>query len=96
MTRIVLVIVSLTLLIGLGTVAAAEDVGNKFCPVSGEKIVESMKATYEHDGKIYNFCCPMCIDDFKRNPEKYAAKAEQEVSGEHSAHEAEEGHSHHH
>ena len=37
--------------------------------------VESMKATYEHDGKIYNFCCPMCIDDFKRNPEKYAAKA---------------------
>ena len=88
MTRIVLVIVSLTLLIGLGTVAAAEDVGNKFCPVSGEKIVESMK--------IYNFCCPMCIDDFKRNPEKYAAKAEQEVSGEHSAHEAEEGHSHHH
>jgi len=32
------------------------DVGNKICPVSGEKIDEKMKATYEYEGKVYNFC----------------------------------------
>lgn len=47
------------------------DVGNKVCPIRGEKIDESEKATYEYKGKIYNFCCPMCIPEFKRNPEKY-------------------------
>jgi len=48
------------------------DAGNKFCPVSGEEINGSMmKATYEYEGKIYNFCCAGCIDEFKKDPEKY-------------------------
>jgi len=55
------------------------DVGNKICPVSGEKIKEEMKATYEYEGKIYNFCCPMCIDEFKKDPEKYIQKVEEEL-----------------
>ncbi|MBU4311747.1 MAG: YHS domain-containing protein [Candidatus Omnitrophica bacterium] len=54
------------------------DVGNKICPVSGEEIYEEMKATYEHEGKIYNFCCAMCIDEFKKDPEKYIEKIEEE------------------
>lgn len=60
----------------------AEDVGNKICPVSGEKIDEKTKATYEYQGKIYNFCCPMCIDEFKKDPEKYIKKIEGEKQKE--------------
>jgi len=48
--------------------------------VTGEKIVESSKAIYEYNGKAYNLCCAMCINEFKKDPEKYAAKAEKEAS----------------
>lgn len=63
------------------------NVGNKICPVSGEKIDEKMKSTYEYEGKVYNFCCPMCIDDFKKDPQKYIKKIEEELQAE-SAEEA--------
>lgn len=53
-------------------------VGNKTCPVSAEKIDEKLKVTYEYQGKIYNFCCTACIDEFKKDPEKYIKKAEEE------------------
>ena len=48
----------------------AEDVGNKICPVSGDKIDEKMKQTYEYKGKIYSFCCPDCIEEFKKGSRK--------------------------
>lgn len=62
----------------------AVNAGNKICPVSGEKIdAAAMKpATYEYKGKIYNFCCEMCIDEFKKDPEKYIKKVEEELHGE--------------
>ena len=60
----------------------AVNVGNKICPVSGEKIEEKVKATYEYEGKIYNFCCAMCIDDFKKDPQKYIKKIEEEKQKE--------------
>lgn len=52
-------------------VKKAVEVGNTVCPVGGETIKESSKATYEYKGKVYNFCCPDCIPAFKANPEKY-------------------------
>ncbi|MCM8796675.1 MAG: YHS domain-containing protein [Candidatus Omnitrophica bacterium] len=55
------------------------EVGNKICPVSGDKIQENDKATYEYKGKIYNFCCAMCIDEFKKDQEKYIKKVEEEL-----------------
>jgi YHS domain-containing protein len=58
------------------------NVGNKICPVLGEKINEKMKATYEYEGKIYNFCCPMCIDEFKKDPQKYIKKVNEELQAE--------------
>ncbi|HLD87703.1 MAG TPA: TRASH domain-containing protein [Candidatus Omnitrophota bacterium] len=65
-------------------VAAPVEVGNKICPVSGEKIVKSTDmgepVQIDHNGKIYGLCCPMCIKDFKKDPDKYAAIADQEVS----------------
>ena len=50
------------------TPAAAVNVGNKVCPVMGEKIVELGKDTVEYEGKIYNMCCPMCKDKFLADP----------------------------
>jgi len=60
------------------TTKEAENVGNKICPVMGVEIDEETKATYEYEGKIYNFCCPACIDEFKKDPEKYIKKIEKE------------------
>lgn len=60
-------------------VSRAVDVGNKICPVSGEKIDENLKATYEYEGKIYNFCCAMCVDAFKKDPQTYIKKVEAEL-----------------
>jgi len=55
------------------------NVGNKICPVTGEKINENTKVTYEYQGKIYNFCCAGCPDEFKKNPEKYIKKVNEEL-----------------
>lgn len=80
------------------------EVGNKICPVSGEKVNEKTKATYEYEGKIYNFCCAMCIDQFQKDPAKYIKKVEAELQAESksgaqaqqtmSAEEGHEGHYH--
>ncbi|MCX5714899.1 MAG: YHS domain-containing protein [Candidatus Omnitrophica bacterium] len=58
---------------------AAVNAGNKICPVSGDKINEDTKATYEYNGKAYNLCCAACVDEFKKDPEKYAKKVEEEL-----------------
>jgi len=61
----------------------AVNVGNKICPVSGGKVGQGMEAvTYEYQGKIYNFCCAMCIDEFKKDPEKYIKKVEEELQAQ--------------
>ncbi len=77
----------------------AIEVGNKICPVSGDKILApGEKGTmgdepvkYEYNGKIYNLCCPMCIKDFKKNPEKYSKITEDEVAKEKKMQENQEG-----
>jgi YHS domain-containing protein len=65
--------------------AKAVEVGNKVCPVSGEKIEEGAMGgpvQYEYNGKIYNLCCAMCVKDFKKDPEKYSKIADDEVAKE--------------
>ena len=52
--------------------SGAVDAGNKFCPVSGDKV--SGKHFVEYNGKRYGLCCPMCENKFKKNPEKYLAQ----------------------
>lgn len=55
-------------------------VGNKICPVSGEKVGQMGETVQiEYNGKIYNLCCDMCKKDFLKNPEKYSKIAEEEV-----------------
>jgi len=51
-------------------VEAGEDLG--ICPVMGGTALEEHSYTYE--GKTYYFCCLMCIEEFKKNPEKYISK----------------------
>jgi len=70
-------------------------VGNKFCPVSGEKVGQMGKVeTIEYNGKIYNLCCAMCAKDFNKDPEKYSKIAEEEAAGQSGAPEAEHQHDH--
>ncbi len=77
----------------------AVETGNKICPVSGDKIPapgekgtmgdNPIKVVYK--GKIYNLCCPMCLKDFKKNPEKYSKMADDEVAKEKMMQGAQEG-----
>jgi len=67
---------------GTAEVSAPQNVGNKICPVSGERVDSMTPVTYEYEGKIYNFCCPMCIDQFKKDPQKYIEKVQEELRAE--------------
>jgi len=49
----------------------AIEVGNRICPVSGEEIPIDKEVKEEYKGKIYNFCCKMCLKDFRKEPQKY-------------------------
>ena len=56
------------------------DVGNKICPVMGSEATPTI--TVEYKGKIYHLCCPMCVQTFNQNPEKYSKIADDEVAAQ--------------
>jgi len=64
-----------------GEAAPAVNAGNNICPVCGEKTGQGgmRRAPYEYQGKIYNLCCLTCIDEFKKDPEKYINKVNEEL-----------------
>jgi len=76
----------LTLALGAAAVFAGDDKGktddkapstqpiNKFCAVEQENKIDAKGGTYVYKGKTIGFCCPDCIDEFKKDPEKYMAK----------------------
>lgn len=42
------------------------------CPVMGKKMKKSEAyTTMDYKGKTYYLCCKYCVDEFKKNPEKY-------------------------
>ncbi len=45
------------------------------CPVMGGESVE--KYSYIHEGKTYYFCCQSCIEEFKKDPQKYISKTKE-------------------
>jgi len=68
-----------------GTPSSAQlvQVGNKVCPVSKGPVTGAMgdkPVTVVYNGKIYNLCCPGCLNAFKKNPEKYSKIADDEVA----------------
>lgn len=44
---------------------------NKFCAVEGKDHDVDPKVTTVYQGKTIGFCCNDCIDEFKKDPEKY-------------------------
>ncbi len=46
--------------------------GLGICPVLHEPA--SKEYSYVYEGSAYYFCCPMCIEEFKKDPQKYIAK----------------------
>lgn len=69
----------------------ADAIVNKACPITGEAIDKNI--TYEYKGKVYGFCCQMCIEEFKKDPEKYIAKIGGQSKSA-SAEDMHEGHPH--
>ncbi len=63
--------------------SAPVNVGNKICPVSGDKVDGVTKFTYE--GKEYNVCCPVCLENFKKDPQTYIKKTEEELKAQAAA-----------
>lgn len=57
------------------TKAAIVKVNNTICPVTGDKVDMKNPVTVDYKGETYNLCCPMCISEFNKDPEKYSAKA---------------------
>lgn len=45
------------------------------CAVCGMEVPETAELRVEYRGKVYYFCCDHCAAEFKRNPERYAARA---------------------
>lgn len=71
----------------------AVEFGNTICPISGEEIKEDEAVKYEYAGVVYNFCCKMCLRDFKKDPEKYIEKLKAQKE---EAHPHGHTHEHHH
>ena len=42
------------------------------CPVLQKSA--SREYSYTYEGKTYYFCCPMCIEEFKNDPQKYISR----------------------
>ena len=47
-----------------------EDAG--ICPVLHNEA--SKEYSYAYEGKTYYFCCPICVEEFKKDPAKYLLK----------------------
>ena len=58
-------------------IKAAVTVGNKECPVSGDKIGEMGPGkTVIYQGKAVTLCCGSCVKKFAKDPAKFVAAAE--------------------
>jgi YHS domain-containing protein len=44
---------------------------NKYCAVEKDNEITDKGGTYVYNGKTIGFCCPDCIDTFKKDPGKY-------------------------
>jgi YHS domain-containing protein len=47
---------------------------NKYCAIERDHKIDPKGKTYLYKGKTIGFCCEDCIDEFKKDPEKYMAK----------------------
>ena len=59
-----------------GTAGYAQDPNQVRCPVMGGAANKRVYTDYQ--GKRVYFCCPPCIQQFHRNPERYMKQFEKE------------------
>ena len=52
--------------------AAVKEMQGTICPVMAGPV--DKKYNYTYKGTIYYFCCPVCIEKFKADPERYIEK----------------------
>jgi len=72
---VLVVFVFLSLMILSAGIARQKADEKVVCAVSGETMLKSQaKASYEHEGKTYYFCCESCKDKFVKDPAKYIGK----------------------
>ena len=57
-----------------------DKIAQKTCPVmEGNPINKNLYV--DHDGRRVYFCCDMCVDTFKKDPEKYIKKLDEQLKG---------------
>lgn len=78
MTILFLGLVLALSLAGTGFAAAPPAPGQAqaVCPVMGGKTNPNLYADYQ--GQRVYFCCPACLDLFKKDPEKYLKKMQEQ------------------
>lgn len=68
--------IAVFMLLGTGSLRAA-DLSKAQCPVSGRAVKEGSSVDYK--GKKVYFCCNNCPKAFKKDTEKFASKANQQL-----------------
>lgn len=59
------------------TEVKSQEILQKTCPVMGGKIDPKVYAEYK--GRRIYFCCPGCEKDFRKDPERYIEKVDEEL-----------------
>ncbi|MGB2999045.1 MAG: YHS domain-containing protein [Phycisphaerae bacterium] len=52
-------------------------IAQKTCPVMGGAIDPNIYV--DHEGRRVYFCCPACLDKFKKDPEKHLKKLDEQL-----------------
>lgn len=62
-------------------IAKAKRVGNKHCPVSGEKLGGmGTPISVIYNGELVELCCAGCVKDFEKDPAGTLAKAKADTA----------------
>ena len=69
-------VVVVCLALALSAAALAKPANQTNCPVLGSPVNKNVYTDY--NGKRIYFCCPPCIQKFKKDPEKYMKQFEKE------------------
>ena len=59
--------------------AVGPEIAQKFCPVMGQPIDPDIYV--DRDGRRVYFCCQACVATFKKDPETYLKKLDEQLKG---------------